>query len=218
MKKNFIDLVVVLDKSGSMHGLTDDTIGGFNSLIEKQKEENEGQVYVTTVLFNENIEIVHNAVLINNVLPLTRQDYVSSGTTALFDAVGMAIKNEDERILKLSRSKRKLPKNTLIVVITDGYENASKNYNYDSIRKLIQQRKEQGVNFMFVGANIDSDDFAEKIGIGKDYSYTIEKSKHGIYEAMEDVSHISCCMCYHPNIKESRSELQNYIKEKKNRK
>ena len=215
MKKNVVDLVVVLDKSGSMSKLTDDTIGGFNTLIEEQKQENEGQVCVTTILFNDNIKLVHNAVPIKDVEPLTTKEYVTGGFTALYDAVGFGIKIEDERVLKLVRQGKKAPQKTLIVIITDGYENASIEYDYREIRRLIEKRKEQGVCFMFIGADIDSDEFAENIGIGRDYAYTVEKSSKGVRDTMHDIS-IMCCMMRTPiKIDKAQENIKKFVEERK---
>lgn len=196
MAKNFIDVIIILDKSGSMEELTDDTIGGYNSLIQKQKDENKDMnVFVSTYLFNDRVSTLCDAQAITKVEPLTRNNYFASGSTALYDAIGYAITREDERVVKLARSKKPLPQKTLIVVTTDGYENASTKYRYEEIRKLIGQKKEEGVSFLFIGANIDSDTFAEQIGIGSDYAFTVQNNSLGVRNMMDGIqaSMVMCC-------------------------
>ncbi len=196
MAKNFIDVIIILDKSGSMEELTDDTIGGYNSLIQKQKDENKDMnVFVSTYLFNNRVSTLCDAQAITKVEPLTRKKYFASGSTALYDAIGYAITREDERVVKLARSKKPLPQKTLIVVTTDGYENASIKYRYEEIRKLIGQKKEEGVSFLFIGANIDSDTFAEQIGIGSDYAFTVQNNSLGVRNMMDGIqaSMVMCC-------------------------
>lgn len=196
MAKNFIDVIIILDKSGSMEELTDDTIGGYNSLIQKQKDENKDMnVFVSTYLFNDRVSTLCDAQAITKVEPLTRKNYFASGSTALYDAIGYAITREDERVVKLARSQKPLPQKTLIVVTTDGYENASIKYRYEEIRKLIGQKKEEGVSFLFIGANIDSDTFAEHIGIGSDYAFTVQNNSLGVRNMMDGIqaSMVMCC-------------------------
>lgn len=221
MAKEFMDVVIILDKSGSMVDLTDDTIGGYNSLIEQQKKENKDKdIYVSTYLFNTQVDTLCFAQPISKVEPLTREKYVACGGTALFDAIGDAVNQEDARIVKLARKGMKIPQKTLIVVTTDGYENSSKKYtNIELIRKLIQQKKDEGVCFMFIGADIDSDSFAEKIGIGADYAFSVERSSNGVRDMMNTVS---CCMVTHPydvedNIREmSKSRRTANVKKQNN--
>ena len=209
MAKKFTDVIIILDKSGSMHELTEDTIGGFNSLIEQQKQENsDSDVFVTTILFNEKVKLVHDFAPIGEVPKLTTKEYVANGSTALYDAVGFAIKHEDERILSLAKKKKPLPNKTLIVITTDGYENASVKYKYEEIRELIEKRKEEGVNFLFIRANIDSDAFAEKIGVGSDYAFTVEKNSSGMKNMMSSV-----CDCIALCREEANDiEIKKYIK------
>ena len=193
MKKEFIDVIILLDQSISMIELTDDTIGGFNSLIETQKKENENKdVFVTTYLFNTEIKTLCDSKRISQIKPLTRQEYVASGSTALFDAIGYAIKREENKVRRLKRNHKAITSKTLYVITTDGYENSSRKYRtLDSIRDLIKKKKKEGACFVFIGADIDSDEFAEKLGIGSDYAFNVNRSSIGIRDMMDNVS---CCM------------------------
>ena len=193
MAKEFIDVIIILDKSGSMVDLTDDTIGGFNSLIEQQKKENENKdVFVTTYLFNNEISTLFYSKRISQIRPLTRKEYVATGSTALFDAIGYAIKKEENKVMRLKQNHKAVPSKTLYVITTDGYENSSRNFRtLDSIRKLIQQKKKEGDCFVFIGADIDSDNFAEKLGIGLEYAFNVSRSSIGVKEMMQNVS---CCL------------------------
>ena len=159
MKKNSTEIVFILDRSGSMAGLEDDTIGGFNSMIEKQKQE-QGDAYVSTILFDNDCEVVHDRVDIQKVPPMTRKDYYVRGCTALLDAVGGAV-HHISNIHKYAR-KEDIPEKTLFVITTDGMENASHRYDYQQVRRMIEQKKELGWEFLFLGANIDA---AKEAGI-----------------------------------------------------
>lgn len=164
MKNNITELVFILDRSGSMAGLESDTIGGFNSMIERQKEV-EGEVYVSTILFNNKSLIIHDRVKLHEIGPMTRKDYLPQGCTALFDSVGGAIKHI-ENIHKYIRPED-VSEHTMFVITTDGLENASHEYTGDEIRKLIENKKEKNSwEFIFLGANIDAEGMAEEIGIG----------------------------------------------------
>ena len=166
MKKNLTELVFILDRSGSMHHLTEDTIGGFNSLIEKQKQE-EGEAYVSTVLFNDESFVLHDRVPLSQVEPMTRRDYVASGSTALLDAIGDAV-HHIGNVHKYAR-KEDVPERTLFVITTDGMENASRRYSADQVRALITRQKEKyGWEFLFLGANIDAVETAARYGIAQD--------------------------------------------------
>ena len=165
MKKNFTEMVFVLDKSGSMHGLEKDTIGGFNSMLEKQQKQ-EGGAYVSSVLFSDRSEVIHDRVAIEEVKPLTEEDYYVGGCTALLDAVGGAV-DHIALVHKYAREEDR-PEKTIFVIITDGYENASREYRYKDIKKLIEEKKEKyGWDFIFLGANIDASEEADKLGIGR---------------------------------------------------
>ena len=163
---NRTELVFIIDRSGSMQGLEADTIGGFNAMIEKQKAE-EGECYVSTVLFDDVSEVLHDRVNLEDVKPMTRKDYYVRGCTALIDAIGGAI-HHIGNIHKYAR-KEDVPENTLFVITTDGMENASRKYSSRDVKKMIERQKEKhGWEFIFIGANIDSVETAARIGIGAD--------------------------------------------------
>lgn len=163
MKNNLTELVFILDRSGSMAGLEDDTIGGFNALIAKQKRE-EGDAFVSTILFDNLSETIHDRVRVQEVLPLTPKEYYVRGCTALLDAVGQAIQHI-QTIHKYARAED-VPERTLFVIATDGMENASHNYTTEQIKAMIEEKKEKnGWEFLFLGANIDAVETAGRIGI-----------------------------------------------------
>ncbi len=161
--ENLTELVFILDRSGSMSGLESDTIGGFNSMLEKQQSEPEGTALVSTILFDHESIVLHDRVPLADVKPLTRKDYQVRGTTALLDAIGDAVKHI-KNIHKYAREEDR-PQKTLFVITTDGMENASYKFSYADIKKLIEQQKELGWEFVFMGANIDAVEVAGHIGI-----------------------------------------------------
>lgn len=165
MKENLTELVFILDKSGSMSGLESDTIGGFNSMITKQQKE-EGDVIVSTVLFNDRSSVVHDRVDITKIEKMTDKDYYVGGCTALLDAVGGAI----HHIGKLQKKEGEdRPSKTLFVITTDGLENASREYSAAEVKKMIKKKKEKNNwEFLFLGANIDAVKAAGNIGISAD--------------------------------------------------
>lgn len=157
------EMIFILDRSGSMDHLVDDTIGGFNSMIEKQREL-EGEVKVSTVLFDHEIEWLFERISLDKVRPLTRRQYYTRGSTALLDAVGFTVKRLQETLGSLK--KKKQPDHVIIVITTDGYENTSRYYTYPLIKDLIQTMQEKyGWEFLFLGANIDAQQAAGSIGI-----------------------------------------------------
>ncbi len=162
MKNNITELVFIIDRSGSMFGLEKDTIGGFNSLIEKQKKE-EGTCLVSTVLFNNNSEVIHDRLPLDEISNMTEKEYSVSGSTALIDALGGAVKH----ISSVHRYIRPedVPEHTLFVITTDGKENASRKYTADQVRKMVKEKEKEGWEFLFIGANIDSVEAAAHYGI-----------------------------------------------------
>lgn len=192
VNNNTTEIVFILDASGSMCGFEADTIGGFNSMLEKQKSC-EGKAYVTTYVFDNRFRLIHDRVDIAEVKPLTRNEYYVGGTTALYDTVGEAIKHI-ESIHKYAR-KEDVPSKTIFVITTDGMENASQSYSNKEIRAMIKEKTDkQGWKFMFMAANIDAKETAEKIGIRRERALNVQQSTQG-YERQYDVmDKIMCCM------------------------
>lgn len=187
MKKNLTEIVFILDRSGSMAGLEDDTIGGFNAMIEKQKNE-EGDACVSTILFDNYVEVIHDRVDIRKVRPMTRRDYYVRGCTALLDAVGRTIRHIGN-VHKYAREEDR-PEKTLFVITTDGMENASREYSYERVRRMIEHEKEKySWEFIFLGANIDAAREAARFGITEDRAVNYHADSVGtavIYEAVSE--------------------------------
>ena len=187
MKKNLTELVFILDRSGSMAGLEADTIGGFNAMIDKQRTE-EGEAYVSTVLFDNESVVIHDRVPLDKVPKLTNRDYYVRGCTALLDAVGGAI-HHIGNVHKYAREEDR-PEKTLFVITTDGMENASRRYTYDKVKAQISRQKEKyGWEFLFLGANIDAAREAARFGIDADRAANYHADHQGtavIYEAMSE--------------------------------
>ena len=163
MKQNLTEIVFILDRSGSMAGLEKDTIGGFNAMMEKQKKE-PGEALISTVLFDNNTQVIHDRVPLERMEPLTEKEYFVRGSTALLDAVGGAI-HHIGNVHKYAREEDR-PEKTLFVITTDGMENASRLYSYDRVRAMIQRQQEKyGWEFLFLGANIDAAEEAGRFGI-----------------------------------------------------
>ena len=187
MKKNLTELVFILDRSGSMAGLEGDTIGGFNAMIEKQKRE-PGEALVSTVLFDNETEVIHDRVDLRKIERLTDREYYVRGCTALLDAVGGAI-HHIGNVHKYAREEDR-PEKTLFVITTDGMENASRKYSYDRVKMMIQRQQEKyGWEFIFLGANIDAAKEAARFGIDADRTANYHADTIGtavIYEAMSE--------------------------------
>ena len=166
MRKGLTEIVFILDRSGSMSGLEKDTIGGFNSLIERQKKE-EGEAYISTVLFDNETKVLHDRVPLDKVRPMTQEEYFVGGCTALLDAVGGAI-HHIGNVHKYAREEDR-PEKTLFVITTDGQENASQRYNYAKVKQMVERQKNRyGWEFLFLGANIDAAKEAGRFGIRAD--------------------------------------------------
>ena len=195
MRKNLTELVFILDRSGSMRGLEADTIGGYNSLLEKQKIE-EGEAIVSTVLFDDEQEVLHDRVNIKRINSITRKEYYVRGCTALLDAVGGAI-HHIGNVQKYAREEDR-PEKTLFIITTDGMENSSHRYSYDKVKKMIEQQKEKyGWEFIFLGANIDAIDVAGRFGIAPSRAVNYECDSEGTqlnYKTIsETVSRVRAC-------------------------
>ena len=180
MKKNLTEIVFILDRSGSMAGLEADTIGGFNAMIEKQKAE-PGQALVSTVLFDTEIQVIHDRVPLEKIPPLTEKEYFVRGCTALLDAVGGAI-HHIGNVHKYAREEDR-PEKTLFVITTDGMENASRRYSYDRVRAMVQRQQEKyGWEFLFLGANIDAAEEAGRFGIRPECAVVYESVCQAVHQ------------------------------------
>lgn len=178
MKQGFSEIVFIMDRSGSMSGLEKDTIGSFNSTIEKQKKE-PGTACVSTVLFDNYTEILHDRVDISQIEPMTEKQYCVRGSTALIDAIGGAI-HHIGNIHKYAKDEDR-PEKTVFIIITDGYENASTHYSADRVRQMVErQKKKYGWEFLFFGANIDAVETARHFGISKDRTANFYNDERGI--------------------------------------
>ena len=210
---NITELVMILDRSGSMAGLESDTIGGFNAMLEKQKKQ-EGTCYVTTVLFDSTIQTLHDRLQLDKVRPITCEDYTVGGCTALLDAVGGTIRHVSD-IHRYVRPED-VPAHTLFVIITDGLENASRNYRAETVKRMINQKKEDpGWEFLFLGANIDAVSEAARIGIGKERAVTYCSNSAGVAENFNAVGDLSCSLRATGKLDVSRIEkLKKNFKEK----
>lgn len=188
MKNGITEMVFILDRSGSMGGLESDTIGGFNAMIEKQKKQ-EGKAYVTTVLFDHEIKVLHDRVDLSEIQPMTDKDYTVRGTTALIDAIGMTIGRIKEQHKELSEDE--VPEHTIFVITTDGMENASKEYSSKDVKKMIEhQKKKHNWEFLFIGANIDAVETAKHFGIDKNRAVNYKADSKGtsvLYSAVSSV-------------------------------
>ena len=187
MKKNLTELVFILDRSGSMAGLEADTIGGFNAMLEKQKAE-QGEAIVSTVLFDNRSEVLHDRLPLDRVPAMTREDYWVRGCTALLDAVGGAIRHIGN-VHKYAREEDR-PERTLFIITTDGMENASRRYDYRDVKAMIEQMREKyGWEFLFLGANIDAAREAARFGIRADRAANYHAAHPGtevIYSAVSE--------------------------------
>ena len=192
MRKNLTEIVFILDRSGSMSGLEADTIGGFNSMIEKQKKA-EGEALISTVLFDNTSEVIHDRVSVQNIKPMTDEDYTVRGCTALLDAIGGAIRHIGN-VHKYARVED-VPEHTMFVITTDGMENASRRYDSDKVKKMIERQKEKyGWEFLFLGANIDAVETARHFGISEDRAVNYHSDSEGTQLNYEVVSEAICAV------------------------
>jgi uncharacterized protein YegL len=177
VKKDLIEMVFILDRSGSMSGLESDTIGGFNSMIEKQKLL-PGEALISTVLFDDAFEVIHNRKLISEVELMTKEQYFVRGTTALLDAIGRSIAKIVSVHRRLKEDEK--PEKTIFVITTDGMENASQEFGYQKIKEMIEYQKEKHHwEFIFLGANIDAVKTARSFGINQDRAVNYHSDKEG---------------------------------------
>ncbi len=190
MKNNVTELVFILDRSGSMAGLESDTIGGFNALIEKQRKQ-DGKCYVSTVLFDNVAEVLHDRLELSEIKKMTEKDYSVRGCTALIDAIGGAI-HHIGNIHKYARPED-VPEHTMFVITTDGQENASHQYTSDKVKQMIERQKEKyGWEFLFIGANIDAVETAARYGISKDRAVNYNADSQGTQVLYDTVAQAVC--------------------------
>ena len=190
MKNNITELVFILDRSGSMSGLEADTIGGFNSLIEKQRGQ-DGECCVSTVLFDNDSQVLHDRVRLADVKPMTDRDYTVRGCTALLDAIGGAIRHI-AHIHKYARPED-VPEHTVFVITTDGMENASRHYDAERVKRMIEHEKEKyGWEFLFLAANIDAVSTARRFGIGADRAVNYHADRQGTEIIYDTVAEAVC--------------------------
>lgn len=192
MKKDLTEIIFILDRSGSMSGLEADTIGGFNSMIEKQKKA-DGEAMISTVLFDNVSEVIHDRVSVLDIQPMTDKDYTVRGCTALLDAIGGAIHHIGS-IHKYARAED-VPEHTLFVITTDGMENASRHYNAERVKQMIERQKARyGWEFLFLGANIDAVETARHFGIGADRAVNYHSDSAGTQLNYEVLSEAICAV------------------------
>ena len=177
MKKGSTELVFILDRSGSMSGLEDDTVGGYNSMMDKQREV-EGEVIVTTVLFDDKYELLHDRINFKDLIPMTREEYYVRGSTALIDAIGRTIKkveNAQTHIAEKSKADK-----VIFVITTDGYENASREFSAQQVKKMVEDKRlHSGWEFIFMGANIDAVETAKMYGVAESCAVNYHSDKKG---------------------------------------
>ena len=191
MKKNLTELVFIIDKSGSMGHLVADTIGGFNSMIENQKKE-DGEAYVTTVLFDDNYEFLHDHVDIQEIKPITNKEYYARGMTALLDAIGKTINSIGSRLSGTPEDER--PDKVIFVITTDGFENASKEFDKKTVKEMIEHQQDKySWTFMFLGANMDAVGEAASLGINTDFAKTYTANSIGTQSVYTSMSKAMSC-------------------------
>ena len=214
MKKGLTEIVFILDRSGSMAGLEKDTIGGFNAMLEKQRQC-EGQALISTVLFSGESAVIHDRVDARDVPPLTEREYFVYGCTALLDAVGGAI-HHIGNVHKYAREEDR-PERTLLVITTDGMENASRHYDLRRVRAMIERQKARyGWEFLFLGANIDAVDTAARLGIDADRAANFHCDARGTqlnYAAVSDA--VRAVRCAAPLTADWKERIDNDYQSRK---
>ncbi|WP_350455035.1 vWA domain-containing protein [Slackia heliotrinireducens] len=191
MKKDLTELVFILDRSGSMSGLETDTIGGYNGLLARQRAL-PGDVTVTTVLFDDKYELLHDRIDIKGVAPITDKDYYVRGCTALLDAVGRTILKVDNALRHTAEEMR--PEHVMFVITTDGYENASREFGLAKVKSLVEARQKAGWEFLFLGANIDAIETAASFGISGDRATNYCPDSQGTAKAYGAIDAAVCAM------------------------
>ena len=205
MKNNITELVFILDRSGSMSGLERDTIGGFNAMIEKQKKQN-GECIVSTVLFDDESRVIHDRVSLDEIKPMTENDYFVGGCTALIDAIGGAI-HHIGNVHKYARPED-VPENTIFIITTDGQENSSRRYSSSRVKHMIERQKAKfGWEFLFIGANIDAVETAKRYGIEQDRAVNYHADAVGTSIVYESVSKAVC------NVRANKCMAENWCED-----
>lgn len=210
---NLTEMIFILDRSGSMHGLERDTIAGYNSLLKKQKKAN-GRAVVTTVLFDDKYELIHDHADIKKVKPINNKIYYARGCTSLLDAIGKTINHAGYRHKFAPDSEK--PDKTIVVIITDGYENTSREFNIHRINQMINHQKERyGWEFLFLGANIDAIGTASQFGISSDRAVEYRADTKGTRTNFEALSATVSCFRDSVPISESwKNDIEQYMKNK----
>ena len=215
MRKNLTEIVFILDRSGSMAGLEADTIGGFNAMIEKQKKT-EGEALISTILFDNYSKVIHDRADVREIRPMTDEDYTARGCTALLDAIGEAVRHIGN-VHKYARPED-VPEHTMFVITTDGMENASRRYDSDKVKKMIERQKEKyGWEFLFLGANIDAVETAKHFGIREDRAVTFHSDHAGTKLNYEVLNETICAVrCSAPVSADWKKRIdEDYKKRKK---
>ena len=214
MHKGLTEVVFILDRSGSMSGLEADTIGGFNSMIEKQRKE-EGEALISTVLFDDQMEVIYDRVSAEKIQPMTDKQYYVGGCTALIDAIGGAI-HHIGNVHKYAR-KEDVPEHTIFVITTDGMENASHRYTSDQVKKMVTRQKEKyGWEFLFLGANIDAVETAARYGIMEDRAVTFRNDAEGQALNYASMDEAICTVRSHRTLERSwKARIEKDFEERK---
>lgn len=208
IKNEITEMVFIIDKSGSMAGMEEDTVGGFNAMIEKQKKL-DGKCYVSTVLFSNRSSVLHDRIDIQKIEPLTEREYCVGGGTALLDAIGGAI-HHIGNVHKYARNED-VPEHTIFVITTDGMENASYEYDSERVKQMIRRQEERyGWEFLFVAANIDAVETARNIGIRRERAANYKQTREGTHKVYEAVEYAMCSLrCEAPLGDEWKEKLDN---------